>query len=157
MSWWWCRVRNSRLLFVIVAVLTLGVACSSQPSPLLASGPLSYPSEVTPPLERIAIMVTITNRGTDDLQINAADFVARDPDHRVYESDPAATTADANLVRLTTGPRLDALPLPTMTLRQSDVLSGFIVFDVPQGVRPVELVWRQSDTDQVAQLQPLTP
>lgn len=145
------------MFFVLVVVLTMAMACSSQASPLAASGPLSYPSNVTPPLERIAIMVTITNRGTDDLQINAADFVARDADHRVYAADPTATTADANLVRLTTGPRLDVLPLPTMTLRQSDVLSGFIVFDVPQGVRPVELVWRQVDTDQVAQLQPLAP
>jgi hypothetical protein len=80
--------------------------------------------------------------------------MARDADHRVYPSDPAATTADANLVRLTSGPGLDVLPLPTVTLRQADVLSGFIVFDVPQGVRPVELVWRQTDTDQVAPLAP---
>ncbi|HEY1296893.1 MAG TPA: hypothetical protein VGJ60_27765 [Chloroflexota bacterium] len=66
--------------------------------------------------------------------------------------DPTATVSDGNLVRLTAGPGLDVLPLPTMTLRQADVLSGYIVFDVPQGVTPVELVWRQTDTDQVVRL-----
>ncbi len=148
-------MRNNILILAVLALIAAG--CTTKASPIAATGPLSYPSAVTPPLERIAIMVTITNHGTDDLQINAADFVARDVNHRVYASDPAATTADANMVRLSTGPRLDVLPLPTMTLRQADVLSGFIVFDVPQGVRPVELVWRQTDTDEVAQLQPLTP
>jgi hypothetical protein len=96
--------------------------------------------------------VTVTNHGTDDLQITPADFIARDADHRVYPSDPAATVSDANLVRLSIGPRLEALPISTMTLRQSEVLSGFIVFDVPEGVRPVELIWRQADADQIAQL-----
>jgi hypothetical protein len=43
-------------------------------------------------------------------------------------------------------------PLPVVTLRQSDVLSGFVVFDVPAGVRPVDLIWRQSDTDTVVHL-----
>jgi hypothetical protein len=135
-----------------VAILVLS-ACSTQASPLTAaSGPLNYPSGVTPPIERVAIFVTITNHGTDDLPINPADFVARDADHRVWASDPAATVSDGNLVRLSAGPGLDVLPLPTVTLRQADVLSGFIVFDVPQGVTPVELVWRQSDTDQVVAL-----
>ena len=78
--------------------------------------------------------------------------MARDADHRVYLSGPAATVSDANLVRLTSGPSPDVLPLPTVTLRQADVLSGFIVSAVPQGVRPVELVWRQIDADQVLQL-----
>jgi hypothetical protein len=132
-------------------------ACSAQTSPLTAaSGPLNYPSGVNPPIERLAIFVTITNHGTDDLVINPADFVARDADHHIYPSDPTATVNDANLVRLSAGPSLDVLPIPAVTLRQADVLSGFIVFDVPQGVRPVELVWRQSDTDQVAQLSTLT-
>jgi hypothetical protein len=107
---------------------------------------------VTPPIERVAIFVTITNHGTDDLQINPADFVARDADHRVWASDPSASVSDGNLVRLTAGPGLDVLPVPTMTLRQADVLSGYIVFDVPLGVAPVELVWRQTDTDQVVRL-----
>jgi len=141
----------------VAVVALLLSACSAQLSPLTAaSGPLIYPSGVTPPLERLAIFVTITNHGTDDLLINPADFVARDADRRVYPSDPMATVNDGNLVRLTAGPGPDVLPLPTVTLRQSDVLSGFIVFDVPQGVRPVELVWRQTDTDQVVQLNAAT-
>jgi hypothetical protein len=149
-------VRN-KALWLAVLVTLVTTACSAQASPLTtASGPLNYPSGVNPPIERLAIFVTITNHGTDDLVINPADFVARDADHRIYPSDPTATVNDANLVRLTSAPSLDVLPLPTVTLRQADVLSGFIVFDVPQGVRPVELVWRQSDTDQVAELSALT-
>jgi hypothetical protein len=144
---------NRRYLAIAGLAMLMITACSTQASPLTAaSGPLNYPSGVTPPLERVAIFVTITNHGTDDLLINPADFVARDADHRVWASDPAATVSDGNMVRLTAGPGLDVLPLPTMTLRQSDVLSGYIVFDVPQGVTPVELVWRQTDTDQVVSL-----
>ena len=52
--------------------------------------------------------------------------------------------------------RRGTLPLPTVTLRGNDTISGFVVFDVPAGVWPVELVWRQSDTDTVANL-PTTP
>jgi hypothetical protein len=148
---------GNRLRWLAALLLVAASACSSQSSPLTsASGPLNYPSGVNPPIERVAIFVTITNHGTDDLVINPADFVARDADHHVYPSDPAATVSDGNLVRLTSGPGMDVLPIPTVTLRQSDVLSGFIVFDVPLGIRPVELVWRQSDTDQVAQLAALT-
>src|SRR5215472_18166735 len=116
---------------VRIRVLTMGLAfaavlmsaCTTQLSPLTAaSGPLTYPSGVAPPLERVAIFVTITNHGTDDLVINPADFVARDADHRIYPSDPAATVSDGNLVRLTSGPSLDVLPIPAVTLRQADVL-----------------------------------
>jgi hypothetical protein len=150
-------VRTNRTLLALAgAVLLVLTACGTQASPLTAaSGPLNYPSGVTPPIQRVAIFVTITNHGTDDLLINPADFVARDADHRVWASDPAATVSDGNLVRLTAGPGLDVLPLPTMTLRQADVLSGYIVFDVPQGVSPVELVWRETDSDQVVQLSAL--
>jgi hypothetical protein len=130
----------------------MAAACSSQTSPITASGPVSYASGVTPPLERIAILITITNHGTDDLNVNPADFVARDADHRVYPSNPAASATDGTFVRLATGPTPAALPLPMITLRQSDVVSGFVVFDVPQGTRPVEVIWRQTDTDQVAEL-----
>jgi uncharacterized protein DUF4352 len=145
---------RNRMLWIAMIIAALSVAACSKPaSALSASGPLAYPSEVSPPLERIAILVTLTNRGTDDMQINPSDFLARDADHRIYAADPTATTADADLVRLAAGPRLECLPLPTVTLRQTDVLSGFVVFDVPAGVRPVELVWRQADTDQVATLQ----
>jgi hypothetical protein len=140
----------------VVAMLFIGLATAgcSKPaaSPLAAAGPFTYPSSATPPLERVAVLVTVTNQGTDDMQINPTDFLARDADHHIYTANATAAGADGNLVRLTTGPRLEALPLPTVTLRQSEILSGFIVFDVPQGVRPVELIWRQSDTDQVAQL-----
>ena len=138
-----------------LAILVIGlasVACSKPLSPLSASGPFMYPSGISPPLERVAILVTVTNQGTDDMQVNPADFLARDAARHVYPADATATSTDGNLVRLTTGPRLETLPLPTVTLRQAEVLSGFIVFDVPQGVRPVELIWRQSDTDQIAQL-----
>src|SRR5215831_20025515 len=97
-------VRTRLLALTTVLAALLLSACSAQLSPLTAaSGPLNYPSGVTPPLERVAIFVTITNNGTDDLVINPADFVARDADHRVYPSDPAATLADGNLVRLTSG------------------------------------------------------
>lgn len=146
-----------RLTLLVAVAIVITTACTAQPSPLTAAaGPLSYPSGVTPPIERVAIFVTITNFGTDDLVINPADFVARDADHRVWASDPAATVSDGNLVRLTAGPGLDVLPIPTVTLRQSDVLSGFVVFDVPQGVRPVEIVWRQTDTDQILPLSALS-
>jgi len=147
------RRHNSWYLLAVLAIGFAAVGCSKQStSPLAAAGPFSYPSTATAPLERVAILVTVTNQGTDDMQINPADFLARDADHHIYPANATATGADGNLVRLTTGPRLEALPLPTVTLRQSEILSGFIVFDVPQGVRPVELVWRQSDADQVAQL-----
>ena len=144
---------NSIRLAIAGVAMLLTASCGTQASPLTAAaGPLNYPSGVLPPVERVAIFVTITNHGSDDLLINPADFVARDADHRVWASDPPATVSDGNLVRLTAGPGLDVLPLPIMTLRQADVLSGYIVFDVPQGVTPVELVWRQTDTDQVVRL-----
>src|SRR5438067_6353517 len=137
--------RHGGYVMALLAVGIMSLACGKAASPLTASGPVAYPSGVTPPLQRVAILVTVTNHGSDDLQINPADFVARDADHRIYPSNAAATGTDGALVRLTTGPRVETLPLPTVTLRQTEVLSGFIVFDVPQGVRPVELIWRQSD------------
>jgi uncharacterized protein DUF4352 len=148
------RLRNSWYILSILLFGLVGVGCSKPTaSPLAAAGPFTYPSTATPPLERVAVLVTVTNQGTDDMQINPADFLARDADHHIYTANSTAAGADGNLVRLITGPRLEALPLPTVTLRQSEILSGFIVFDVPQGVRPVELIWRQSDADQVAQLE----
>ena len=139
------------LLALTIAAMFVS-ACSGQPSPLAATGPFAYPASVSPPLERVAILLTVTNRGTDDVVVNPSDFIARDGNHQIYPADPTATSSDAELVRLATGPRLETLPLPTVTLRQADVLSGFIVFDVPEGTRPVELIWRQSDTDQVVTL-----
>lgn len=146
-------LRGSRYIAAMLVIGLAAVGCSKpSASPLSAAGPFTYPSSATPPLERVAVLVTVTNQGTDDMQINPADFLARDADHHIYTANATAAGADGNLVRLTTGPRLEALPLPTVTLRQAEILSGFIVFDVPQGVRPVELIWRQSDADQVAQL-----
>jgi hypothetical protein len=68
------------------------------------------------------------NHGTDDLLINPADFVARDDEHRVWASDPVAALSDGNLVRLTAG--FDVLPMPTIILRQSDVLCSTICWCV---------------------------
>jgi hypothetical protein len=141
-----------------MAVLLAGLAalaCSAPPFTWSAAGPFAYPSDVPPPFERVAILVTITNRSGDDLDVNPADFVARDAAHRIYPSDPTAAAGDAQAVRVAYATRRDVqaiAPLPMVTLRQDDVLSGFVVFDVPAGVRPVELVWRQSDTDYVVPL-----
>ncbi len=145
-------MRRTPVLLVLMIVAVFVSACGSQPSPLVATGPFSYPSSVSAPLQRVAILVTVTNHGTDDLVVNPADFIARDGNHQIYAADPTATGADADLVRLATGPRLETLPLPTVTLREADVLSGFIVFDVPEGIRPTELIWRQSDSDQIVTL-----
>jgi hypothetical protein len=144
-------IRGAAWLLILV-VGVLGVGCSKEALSLDAAGPVAYPAQVNAPLERVAIMLTITNRSSDDLQVNPADFVARDLDHRVYAANPTATVADAPLVRLATGARREALPLPTITLRQDEVLSGFIVFDVPAGVRPTELIFRQSDSDRIVRL-----
>ena len=143
----------ARVTSTIACALTLAVAgCTTAASPIAASGPYPYAATIRPPFERVAVLVTITNRSADDLQVNPADFIARDSEHRVYPANPTATSADGDLVRLATGRRAEALPLPAIMLRQADVLSGFIVFDVPEGVRPVEVIWRQSDTDQIAYL-----
>jgi len=139
-----------RLVLAAALVLVVG-ACNKAPYALEAFGPFSDAAVVTPSLERVAILVTITNRSDSDLQINPADFVARDAQHRIYPANAAATVADARLVSRPPQMR-GSLPLPTITLRSDDVLSGFVVFDVPAGVQPVELIWRQSDTDSIATL-----
>ncbi len=139
--------------YLLVGLVALfGAACTnSTPFTLAASGLFADPAVVHPSLERVAILVTITNRSGDDLNVNPGDFVARDAEHRVYPANPTATVADAGLLSGQSA-RRGALPLPIVTLRGSDTISGFVVFDVPAGVRPVELVWRQSDTDTVANL-----
>ena len=133
------------------------IGCSSTPFTLAASGPYiypanwAYPADANPSLDRVAVLVTITNQSGDDLPVNPADFLVRDGQHRVYPANVTAmgpAMSSANLPRETRG----SLPLPTVTLRSNDVLSGFIVFDVPSGVRPVELIWRQSDTDSIVTL-----
>ena len=140
----------ARFAFAVV-VIVVASACSKSPYTLDAVGPFSDAAVVTPSLERIAILVTITNLSAGDLQINPADFVARDAQHRIFPANAAATVADANLVSRLTRMR-GSLPLPTVTLRSDDVLTGFVIFDVPAGLRPVELIWRQSDSDASATL-----
>jgi hypothetical protein len=140
-----------------LALLLLGlvtVACTSEPSTLEASGPFPYPAGAKASGERVAILVTIANRSADDLLVNPADFVARDSAHRVYAANPTATAADAHQVRIALGSRREGLPLPMVTLRQDDVLSGYVVFDVPADAQPVELIWRQSDSDRAVRLTP---
>ena len=133
------------------------VGCSSTPFTLAASGPFVYPQNWAYPtdsdqsLDRIAVLITVTNRSGDDLAVNPADFLVRDSQHHVYAADLTATSASASPAARPTEIR-DRLPLPTLTLRSDDVLTGFVVFDVPTGVRPVELIWRQSDSDSIATL-----
>ncbi len=141
------------LLVLLVVALA---ACGTAPLLLKSSAPFAYPSSVGPSLERVAVVVTITNNSQDDLAVDPAEFVARDASNRIYPSNPAATIADASLVRVAAGQRgiTGALPLPVITLRQDDALTGFVVFDVPEGVRPVALIFRQTDTDNTISLAP---
>ncbi len=148
------RVRRLAVPALALAVV-LVAACGQQPFELTASGPYPYTAEVSPSLERVAILVTITQHSVDDLSINPADFVARDANHRIYPANPTATLADARVVTRPAGMR-GGLPLPSITLRGGDVLSGFVVFDVPYGVRPTELIWRQTDADYPVKLSPAT-
>ena len=134
------------LLFTVIAI-----SCTTQPFRFDATGPFGYSAPVDPPFERVAVMVTIVALSGDDLQVNPADFIARDTNHGVYPANPAAAVADAHAVRLAHGVQ-NISPLPALTLRQNDTVSGFVVFDVPAGVRPVELIWRQTDSDYVVPL-----
>jgi hypothetical protein len=65
--------------------------CGTSTSSITASGPFAYPSNISPPLQRVAVLVSITNHSTDDQQVNPADFVARDGDHHIYPANPVAT------------------------------------------------------------------
>lgn len=146
-------------LALLLAFAALTASCASTPLAVAASGPFAYSGSTELSLERIVFLVSITSHTQDDVQINPADFVARDIDRRIYLPDVAATTADARLVRLA-GRAFglgDITPLPVLTLRQNDTIVGFVVFAVPAGVRPIELVWRQSDGDRVVELTPIAP
>jgi hypothetical protein len=152
----WVPGAGPALLAVVAALVV--ASCSEAPFTLTAQGPWSYRSDVDAPIERVAILVTIANRSGDDLAVNPADFQARDANRGLYVANPKATEADAHTVRLAYGAHgggRGILPLPTVTLRQDDVLSGFVVFDVPAGVRPSELIWRQVDFDTMVPLVPL--
>jgi hypothetical protein len=135
---------------VLLLVAAALAACTGEPFALDAEGPFAYPPAADGMLDRVAILVTITNLSGDDLQISPADFVARDG-RRVYTANAAATATD---LRRAGGPPnvRGAVPLPAMTLRGGDVLSGFVLFDLPAGVRPTELIWRQTDRDYVARI-----
>lgn len=132
-------------------------ACSTAPFTISASGPFPYPANYAYPtnvdstVERVAVVVTITNQSGDDLQVNPADFVVRDGQRRIYPSNPVATSASSSLANRPPALR-GILPMSTVTLRSNDVLSGYVLFDLPTGTRPVELIWRQSDTDSVVAL-----
>ena len=140
-------MRHRMSLLVSALACLVASACSGQaPFTLAAAGPMAYSAPLSPALERVAVLVTIRNRAGDDLQINPGDFVVRDAEHRVFPANATATAADTRQVEAPPAMR-GALPLPTMTLRSDDLLTGYVVFDVPAGVRPVELIWRQTDTD----------
>ncbi|MBV8084609.1 MAG: DUF4352 domain-containing protein [Chloroflexi bacterium] len=148
---------KSRMLACAVSLgLTLLalVACGTPTMGFTAAAPFVYPSPVGPTLQRVAVLVTIINNAQDDLAVDPTEFAARDATHRIYPADPTATAQDADAVRTAAGmlgmPGL--LPLPAMTLRQDDHLTGFVVFDVPEGVRPTQLIFRQSDNDSVLSL-----
>src|SRR5215207_4200131 len=136
------------------AALLMLVGCAGRPPYILeAAGPFPYQAVVGPAFDRVAILVSVANESGDDLQVNPSDFLARDGQRRVYPANPAATIADAQLAGHSSNLR-GIIPLPTITLRSQDVLTGYVVFDVPAGVSPVELVWRQSDADTIAVLRP---
>jgi HlyD family secretion protein len=121
---------------------------------LSAEAPLAYPAPTEPTLERIAIVVSITNETADDLVVTPTDLLARDAERHVYTSDPQAGVTDARVIRATAAfaGMKGVQPLPTVTLRQNDVLVGYVVYDVPTGVRPTQLIWRQTDSDRVVDL-----
>jgi HlyD family secretion protein len=121
---------------------------------LKAATPFAYSAVTASSLERMAVVVTVTNRSGDDLLVNPAEFLARDVDDYVYPANLAATAADASAVTLAGAPlgMRGIVPLGAVTLRKNDSVTGFVVFDVPVGVQLVELVHRQTDADRVVQL-----
>lgn len=147
----WRRAIVAAVALPLVLALA---ACGTPPLVVNASVPFAYPSSVGPSLERVAVLVTITNNSQDDLAVDPAEFTARDASNRIYPANASATTADGSSVRVAAGQlgMAGVLSLPVITLRQNDVLRGFVVFDVPQGVRPVALIFRQPDSDTVVSL-----
>lgn len=145
-------VRGSWLLAVLVLLAGCGAGA---PFTFTASAPWGYSLTANPPFASMAVQVTITNLTTDDLVVNPADFVARDASHHIYPANPTEAVANAQDVQMASASRRgnqSVAPLPSVTLRQNDVLNGFVVFDVPRGTQLVDLIWRQSDTDYTVQL-----
>ncbi len=137
---------------MLIAVALLASACAaSDPLTLTVSEPFAYAPSVESSIERVAVVVTVINRSDNDILVAPADFWARDRENRLYAANVPAGLADARLVRLAGGQigMTGLLPLPTANLRKNDVISGFVVFDVPAGVRPIQLLFRETDTDHV--------
>ena len=110
----WVQLRSGCTLLALCAlVLALAVCTTGPPYALEAAGPFVYPAVVGPAFDRIAILVTVANRSTDDLAVNPTDFLTRDAQRRVYPSNPAATIADMRLAGQSPGLR-GILPLPTI-------------------------------------------
>jgi uncharacterized protein DUF4352 len=145
---------KGRGLIAILLAAAFASSCASETFSLAANAAFSYQATVDSTIDRIAVLMTVTNKSEDDLQVNPADFTLRAPDRHIYPSNPVATAADANAVRRTAASRgLSGLqPMPVVILRKNDVLTAFVVFDVPAGVRPSQLVYRQSDTDRVVDI-----
>jgi hypothetical protein len=138
-------VRRGVLLWLLLAL----AGCGGTPFTLAATGPFVYANGSGGSLDRLAILATITNLAGDDLVVSPADFVVRDGAGRIYPANPTATVADARRLSVAPGTQ-GTLPLPAITLRTHDTLTGFVVFDVPHGTLPAELIWRQIDSDAVA-------
>ena len=66
---------------------------------------------------------------------------------RAAASDARAVRAQASLLGM-----VGVQPLPAMVLRKDDVLEGFVVFDLPAGVRPAHVILRRTDEDHVVDL-----
>src|SRR5437868_6499049 len=94
-----------RLIAVMAIALSLAGCSASRPFVLEAAGPFLYPAVVGPAFDRVAILVSVANRSGDDLQVNPADFIARDNQKRVYPASPTATVADARLAGQSPGLR----------------------------------------------------
>jgi len=140
-----------RLATLVVVALLVSACAASDTLVLTISQPFSYSPLVDSSIERVAIVVTVTNRSDNDILINPGDFWARDQNNRLYAANVVAGVADARLVRLAGGQigMTGLLPLPAANLRKNDVISGFVVFDVPAGARPTQLLYRETDTDHV--------
>lgn len=136
-------------------IALLATSCTAAETfSVAASAPFVYQAFVDASLDRFAVAVTITNHSEDDLLVNPGDLALRDRDGRIYVANLPTSATDARLVRLV-GSRLglpSLLPLSPVTLRKDDTVAGFLTFDLPAGTRPVELVFRQVDTDRVVEL-----